>query len=224
MTTPDVEREVRGVRPGRTAYGYTVVLPPGWVRLDVGSDDALAEVEAAVQESMPPGSKDSLGPLVEQLRRRATVVLQRARDNGAVDVYLPLRGVRGRPVPASFVVAVLRLPDPPGEAVVNGPQADRSAALMSTLVARTPGAQMRQLPAGPAVRSRQVVEPEMLTDDPRVSRVDYHLPVPGDPTRVVVVTFNTAGTGDPGDDVAELLVDLFDALMTTWRWNEGLVL
>ena len=30
------------------------------------------------------------------------------------------------------------------------------------------------------------------------------------------------GTGKPDDDIAELLVGLFDAIMLTWRWRPGL--
>jgi hypothetical protein len=214
----------QAVRSPAPAGGYTVVLPPGWVRLDVRSDEALTEIDVAIEEALANGPRDSLGPLVSRLRRRAAAMVQRARDNGGIDVYLPLRGVRGRPVPASFVVAVLTLPPLSGAAVARGADLDVSATLLSTVVARTPGAQALSLPAGPAVRSQRVAEPDLLSDDPETCRVDYHLPVPGDPGRLVVVTFTTAGGGDPRDDVAELLVDLFDAVMTTWRWSEGIVL
>ncbi|MGH3866440.1 MAG: hypothetical protein ACRDQ4_09950 [Pseudonocardiaceae bacterium] len=45
------------------------------------------------------------------------------------------------------------------------------------------------------------------------------LPVPADPDRWVVVSFSTLGSGDPNDEHARLLVELFDAMMTTFRWR-----
>ena len=50
-------------------------------------------------------------------------------------------------------------------------------------------------------------------------RVDYVLPVPTDLDRWVVVSFSTLGAGDPTDEFAQLLVELFDAIMTTFRWR-----
>ncbi|MGH3816471.1 MAG: hypothetical protein ACRDRE_01680, partial [Pseudonocardiaceae bacterium] len=52
-------------------------------------------------------------------------------------------------------------------------------------------------------------------------RVDYLLPVPADPDRWVIVSFSTLGAGDPTDDFAQLLVELFDAIMTTFRWRQS---
>jgi len=33
-----------------------------------------------------------------------------------------------------------------------------------------------------------------------------------------------ARAGKPDDDVAELLVELFDAIMLTWRWRPGVAI
>lgn len=52
-------------------------------------------------------------------------------------------------------------------------------------------------------------------------RVDYVLPVPDDPDRWVIVSFSTLGSGDPGDEFAQLLAELFDAIMTTFRWRRS---
>jgi hypothetical protein len=50
-------------------------------------------------------------------------------------------------------------------------------------------------------------------------RVDYAFPVPGNDDRWVLVSFSTIGQGDPADALADLLVELFDAIMTTFRWR-----
>jgi hypothetical protein len=34
----------------------------------------------------------------------------------------------------------------------------------------------------------------------------------------VVVAFSTLGGGDPDDQYAKILVELFDAIMSTFRW------
>lgn len=52
-------------------------------------------------------------------------------------------------------------------------------------------------------------------------RVGYVLPVPAEPDRWVIVSFSTLGAGDPTDDLAQLLVELFDAIMTTFRWRRS---
>jgi hypothetical protein len=49
--------------------------------------------------------------------------------------------------------------------------------------------------------------------------VDYVVAVPGDPDRYLAVAFSTFGGGDPDDAFARQLVELFDAMMSTWRWT-----
>ena len=51
-------------------------------------------------------------------------------------------------------------------------------------------------------------------------RVDYLIPVPGHSRSMLVVAFSTIGDGDPDGQFAKLLVELFDAIMTTFRWTE----
>jgi hypothetical protein len=48
--------------------------------------------------------------------------------------------------------------------------------------------------------------------------VDYAVPVPGAAARWLLVAFSTLGAGDPDDQVARMLVQLFDAMMSTFRW------
>jgi hypothetical protein len=49
-------------------------------------------------------------------------------------------------------------------------------------------------------------------------RVDYLLPVPGQPGQWLIVAFATPGDGDPHGAFAALLVELFDSIMLTFRW------
>lgn len=221
------------------AAGYTLVLPPGWMRLDARSDDATTEIDAALEEVLAQAPRDSVAPIVAELRKRASAMVEQARACGAIDLYLPLRGVRGRAVPASFVVALATLPPLPGGDRRSTDDVQASAAVLTTLVARDPTARLEPLAAGSAVRTQHRVDPVLDPDEPSVVQVDYHLPVPGDPSRIVLVTFTAAiGTDAPsagggaagateqgtGDPLTDLLVELFDAVMSTFRWQAGLVL
>jgi hypothetical protein len=60
--------------------------------------------------------------------------------------------------------------------------------------------------------------PSLDAGDYGSRRVDYIVPVPGEVDRWLVIAFSTIGGGDPDDNVARLLVELFDAMMATFRW------
>ncbi|MFJ6569835.1 hypothetical protein ACIQNU_20670 [Streptomyces sp. NPDC091292] len=45
--------------------------------------------------------------------------------------------------------------------------------------------------------------------------------MPDDPGRWFVAAFSTVGGGDPRDDLADALVEWFDAVMATFRWRRG---
>lgn len=56
---------------------------------------------------------------------------------------------------------------------------------------------------------------------PLPRRVTYTVPVYGEPGRYLLVTFATPGSGDPAGTHADLLAELFDAIMSTFRWDIG---
>ncbi len=91
------------------------------------------------------------------------------------------------------------------------------------LAARMPEGEVRELPAGIAVRSRRVT-PAQGPSRWAGTRVDYHWPLPSQPGTWALASFTTIGAGQQEDDVAELLVGRFDAIMLTWRWRPGLVI
>jgi hypothetical protein len=49
--------------------------------------------------------------------------------------------------------------------------------------------------------------------------VDYEVQVPNDPQRWLTVSFSTPGGGEPADQVADALVELFDAMISTFEWR-----
>ena len=177
--------------------GYRIVLPPGWVRipLRVGTEEAMEEfVYSRTGASAPQGASQG-----EQMRHGAEVrrVLEEqiavARGANGLDLYLPL-SPRQRPVAASFLVSEV---PPPGDRDRAHPE---------------PGSTRREY-VRPADARREVAV--------ATRHVDYTLSVPGDPGRMLAVSFSTPGDGDPDSAFTDLLVELFDALMTTFRWTAG---
>lgn len=189
--------------------GYTLVLPPGWTKvpLRAGTEETIAQI---VERGFAGFSQD----LVDEryaLRALLTDLTSKAASNSGLDLYLPTERMHGFTVAASFVVAEFSFgsvesPDP--------------SQILARLLARGVDSKPVSLAGTTAARGETVAPPDPARDVPFASRrVDYVLPVPNDADRWLVVTFSTIGQGDPQDDFATLLVELFDAIMTTFRWT-----
>lgn len=50
-------------------------------------------------------------------------------------------------------------------------------------------------------------------------RVDYVVPVPDDPGRWISINFSTPGDGDIDSEFTGVLVELFDAVVGTFKWG-----
>lgn len=227
MSEPDLGAEVpltTNLPPERPTQstGYTVVLPPGWIRLDARSPRGTTELDTALDDALSGLPQDRFGPLVSQARKQAHAMLAQARTAGVHDLYLPLAGMHGTAIPASFAVRTMTLPPPPA-ALRRPDDTDQEALRIALgLAERLPAGELRSLTAGVAVRSRQrgadtdQVVPGLSR---ATTRVDYHWPLPGESLHWAVASFTTADMEAP--EVTELLVELFDAVMTTWRWRPG---
>lgn len=108
------------------------------------------------------------------------------------------------------------LPDDP-DAAVGGVYAE--------LVAGAAGAKPVSIDDTVWVRTETVVNPDQRRVpelDTATRRVSYVTAVPDDPRRWLLVAFSCAGDGDPDSDLTLMVVELFDAIMGTWRWiREG---
>jgi hypothetical protein len=193
--------------------GYTLVLPPGWERIPArqGADDAIKAILDAKFRELPPDlPRDKLAPYRAEVEGRLRRAAAQARKNGAIDLYLPVQLRGGLPVPASFVVSEGSI----GTASVAGPQQ-----IISYLVEEGPDATPVTVDGVTGARSEQTAGPDPDQGIEYGSRrVDYAVPVPGEDGRWLLFAFSTLGAGDPGDQVARLLVQLFDAMMSTFRW------
>jgi len=131
--------------------------------------------------------------------------------------------MHGTAVPASFLVSMVTFDDGPPEVTASQDPEATSVVIATMLAARMPQGEVREMPAGIAARSRQVI-PAGGASQWQGTRVDYHWPVPSEPLKWALASFTTVGGGKPDDKIAELLVGLFDAIMLTWRWRPGLVI
>jgi hypothetical protein len=202
--------------------GYSLVLPPGWLRLPARPGAAEPVLDEALDEAFAALPRDSATPLREELRRRVLALVAEARSADAVDVYVPLLGVRGRPLPASVIVAVTTLPGALSTEL--GTDASAGAGAAAGLLARVAAdgrGTVVTLPAGPCARVESHEPPRGEGEGHGTRRVVFHLPVPYAAQRWVVVNCTVADGLSP---MTETVVDLFDALLSTWRWRDGLVL
>jgi hypothetical protein len=198
---------------------YRVVLPHPWVRIPVlsGTEERVREIVDRAAERLPKDAPpDQVGPWKRELERRLVSDVRSAGDHGGVDFYVPAGRWQGFLVAASFVVSEITppgmLPDDP-DAAVSGVYAE--------LIAGSAGATPVSIDDTVWVRSEHVVapDPERAKElDVPTRRVSYVTAVPDDPRRWVLSAFSCAGDGDPDSELTHLIVELFDAIMGTWRW------
>jgi hypothetical protein len=205
-------------RPG----GYTIVLPPGWRRIPLreGAESTEQAARNAVGDalrSLPRDvPRDRLAAFRAESEGRLRRMAAEVRKQGGVDLYLPVEAMRGIPISASFVVSEGSLGT--GEAV-DPAQVVSYLATEDGAGERTPAT----VDGATALRVEHVAAPEPTGPAAEVPaatrRVDYIIPVPREPHRWLVVAFSTLDDGDSDDRLASLLVQLFDAMMSTFRWT-----
>lgn len=209
--------------------GYALVLPPAWRRIPVrhGTRPAIrGVVDEVLRRAYADVPRDSLTPHRIDLERRLTDLAKQARSAGGVDLYLPIEYTHGVTITASFVVSQVTLPEPPPDVAdpaepAAAEQAD-TARFVGYLTSADGDAAPAEVAGGPAARKESVAAADPAQQIPYGSRrVDYMVPVPGQPRGMVIVAFSTIGDGDPEGDFAKLLVELFDAIMMTFRWATG---
>ncbi|MFD4985934.1 hypothetical protein [Streptomyces sp. NPDC058374] len=203
--------------PAASPTGYTLIPPPGWelIPLREGTEEALrALVDGAVRDLPEELPRDRRTEARMALHKELHQAVRQAREAHAHSLYLPVRRVRGHLLAASFVVSErLRAPG-------SGPRDDLVAGLL-----RSPGAgreaEATEVDGAPGVRTEGVVAADPARGVEHDSRhVDYVFPVPGpEGGRWVTVSFSVLTGEGPHGELADALVGLFDAVMTTFRWR-----
>jgi hypothetical protein len=200
-------------RPVAPPAGYTLVLPPGWRQVPVrsGSRQAISKIVKDAFRVPPKNvSRDKLTPYRIALERRLTAAVDQARRCGGTEVYLPVEPVHGTILAASFVVS---------EGYAGADGLYDPSMITPSAVATDAKSALVTLDGARAVRRETVALPDPRSGAEHGSRrVDYLVQVPGGDGHWLIFAFSALGAGDPGDEFSGILVELFDAIISTFRW------
>ncbi|MEU5895945.1 hypothetical protein [Streptomyces venezuelae] len=231
MLPKQIEPDAAPVGTGEAAEtippvtGYRLILPGDWAHIPLrqGTEDAIRGVLDEAYARIPADAPaDKIGPYKREWERRFRASVANAQKNKALDLYLPVRPKGDFNIGASLLVTECHVPRAPGRP----PGAVEPTEVAVQLLARD-GVENADLSSGEidhalAVRREHVAEASPEKGAELASRrVEYMVSVPGDPDRWFVAAFSTVGGGDPRDELAEALVEWFDAVMATFRWSRG---
>lgn len=197
--------------------GYTLVIPPGWSRIPLrdGTAEAVKKIaDDAAERISSDVPRDKLIEARLELHRRLNEVVKDAQRRDGLDLYLPVEPLRGHITSASFIVAKV------DTSLRDGVTRQE---VLSHLVSDYDFTEPVDVHDTAGVRGERVLEANPAKGVEVPSRhVDYILPVPstaGPDSEWIVVSFSTIGDGNPQGKFSDILVELFDALMTTFRWR-----
>ncbi len=196
---------------------YTIVGIPGWETLRLNNaeraecDRRISQlVRQAVPDHLP---RDRATPFRKELQRHFARLVEEARMAGASLICLPTQKMGDIAVPASYTVAEWQ-----DSQATLGPDS-----MFSQLQQGSEGnVSLAHVDGQPALRE-DCVEAADPAEDPLATmagrRISYTILSPKHTHRWMVFTFVTVGDGGPDGELADLLVRLFDAQMTTLRWQ-----
>lgn len=196
---------------------YTVVGIPGWETLDLNDyqrPDCERRVKELVWQAVPEHlPRDSATPFRRELHRHLARLVEEARSAGASLLCLPTQKMGDIAVPASYTVAEWR----------DEQEQTTEQAMLEAISQNSDGTTaIVDIDGQLAVREDIIEAPNTLEEPLAVSparRISYTVASPRLPHRWVVFTFTTLGDGNPEGELADLLVRMFDAQLTTLRWQ-----
>ncbi|TFV91652.1 hypothetical protein E4P40_05725 [Blastococcus sp. CT_GayMR20] len=204
----------------REATGYSLVLPPGWVQIPLDEDAAPAVrrlLDRAFSDVPPDIPPDTIASLRRRLEGRLTATLAAARRTGGTELYLPTKRMGGVLVPASFVVGDVA----PWTGDGRGDPRELVPRVLTRMLADDDDARAVEVDGAPGVRTESTVAPDADGEaalSAASRRVDYVVAVPGRAGRWLSASCTVLEAADDEHDLTGLLVELFDAVMTTFRW------
>lgn len=205
--------------------GYRIVLPDDWdhIPLRHGTEDALRRILGEAFGRIPAGSPpDKVNVFKRELERRLRAAVARVQESNALDLYLPMRSTSDGNLGASIVVSESLLPRRRGQVENHSEPTDVAVQLLSQDGVKNTDLSSGELDGALAVRREYIAESDSEKGADLASRrVEYIVSVPDDPNRWFVAAFSTVGGGHPRDELAEALVEWFDAVMATLRWSRG---
>lgn len=192
---------------------YRLLLPDGWFRLSIEPERRERSVDALLARQFE--GTDNAPHIKRQMRDALVEQAAAAYEDGGIELYISLQQAGPLTIPASLLVTLLPpLQDSLSIGEVAGRLSDGQADVSVV-----------ELPSGTAVRVRRATgQPDQpapagapgSTDQvlPSVT-VDYQVPVPGT-DQSLLLTFST-----PLVQIAEAMVELFDAVAGSLQWIEG---
>ncbi|MEU0193058.1 hypothetical protein ABZ250_24785 [Streptomyces afghaniensis] len=201
----------------RAPNGFNLVPPPGWdvIPLHRGTQEAMDRIVHKAVRQLPVGfPKDDIPKARLKLTQEMKKVVRRASAKGGMTLYLPTERLHGVALPVSIVAS-----EPieiPRVRPTSGPEA-----VLVALASEIPGAETRELDDTAALRSERDVPADAAQGvDVAHRRVEYFVPIP-DSMPDQYLTFSFSALIAPGSDPAfyDTLVELFDAVMGTFRWS-----
>ncbi|MFJ4358806.1 hypothetical protein ACIP25_21275 [Streptomyces massasporeus] len=201
----------------RAPNGFNLVPPPGWdvIPLHTGTQEAMERIVQKAVRQLPVGfPKDDIPKARLRLTHEMKKVVRRARAKGGMTLYLPTERLHGVALPVSIVAS-----EPieiPRVRPASGPEA-----VLAALASEIRGAEMRLLDDTAALRSERDVPADAAQGvDVAHRQVEYLVPIP-DSTPDRYLTFSFSALIGPGSVPAfyVTLVELFDAVMSTFRWS-----
>ncbi|MFE2050360.1 hypothetical protein ACFXAS_17855 [Streptomyces sp. NPDC059459] len=195
--------------------GFNLVPPPGWdtIPLQSGTRQAIQRIVRASVAQLPVGfPKDDIPKARMQLVKELKQTVRKARDSQGLTLYLPVERVHGLLIPASLIAST-PLVSPTGGA--------KHESVLVDLARDAEEASALELDGTAAVRTlcKLPADPERGIEVPSW-RVQYIVPIPrSTPAKWLTFTFSTLLVPDMETEFNETLVELFDAVMTTFRWS-----
>jgi hypothetical protein len=200
--------------PDSTIAGYTLVLPPGWERIPVrsGTAQAIKRILDAKLRTLPVKvSRDTIVPYRVMVEGHLRKVATEARKQGGLDLYLPVDLRNGFLIAASFVIS---------EGSLTASSQGSAPTAVLTKLTDDDDATPASVGNSPALRREHLVPPDPACGtEYGARRVDYIMPLPDDGSRWLIAAFSTVVNEEAPDWFAKLLVELFDAIMSTFRWT-----
>ncbi|MFD6432714.1 hypothetical protein [Streptomyces venezuelae] len=208
--------------------GYRILLPSEWAQVPLrhGTEDAVRRILDEAYARIPADApRDKIGPYKRELERRFRASVAEAQRGKGLDLYLPVKPMGDFNVGASILVSESLVPRRPGQPREAAEPTEVAVQLLSrdgrddvTDADLSSG----EIDGALAVRREHVADAAPGKGAELASRrVEYILSVPADPDRWFVAAFSTVGGGDPRDELAEALVEWFDAVMANFRWSRA---
>ncbi|MFB7090893.1 hypothetical protein [Streptomyces sp. NPDC056296] len=222
MHVPVEQTESRAAGPP-PILGYRLILPDDWEQIPLrhGTEDAVRRILDESFRHIPAGSPpDKVNVFKRELERRFRTAVARVQDSNALDLYLPVRSTSDVNLGASIIVSETLLPRARGQAWPRSEPTDVALHLLSQDGVENADLSSGEIDGALAVRREHIAEADSKKGaDLPSRRVDYIVSVPEDPNRWFVAAFSTVGGSHPRDELADALVEWFDAVMATLRWR-----